>query len=45
MLGISCHLPVVTPIICPGGSYKKIGYYHGNIAWNTHLPNIQPQRT
>lgn len=21
------------------------GGCHGNIAWNTHLPNIQPQRT
>lgn len=21
------------------------GGYHGNMAWNTHLPNIQPQRT
>ena len=36
-LGSTLHLPVVTPIICPGGSYKKIGYYDStkdDLSWS-----------
>ena len=36
-MGSARHLPVVTPIICPGGSYKKIGYYDStkdDLSWS-----------
>lgn len=37
-LGTAFHLPVVTLIImCPGGSYKKIGYYDStkdDLSWS-----------
>lgn len=36
-MGSTLHLPVVTPIICPGGSYKKIGYYDStkdDLSWS-----------
>ena len=36
-MGSAFHLPVVTSIICPGGSYKKIGYYDStkdDLSWS-----------